>query len=578
MKTIIRLLRFLRPFAGEIFLSILLGIATIGAGIGMLGTSAYLITFAALHPSIADLQVAIVGVRFFGISRSAFRYLERLVSHSVNLKVLANIRSWFYRNIEPLAPAGLQDYHSGDLLDRVMADIETLQDFYVRVVSPLAVAAVVTLGMSLIVGSYAARLGWIIFTGMFLNGFILPILFLLITRKSSEELLANRSIMSRLMLEYFQGLEDLQAAEAQPQWSTKIQKCSNRYSAIQTTNGMISGANEALVLLVSSGTVLAILLAAVPLVRLGSVTGISLAVVVLLTMASFEATNPIPAAAQNMMASLAAGRRIFEVAGGETTDQVKPETIPDEVEINRIKASGLRFHYPDSAEMVLDGVNMAIEKGQRVALAGPSGAGKTTLTELLLGYWCPQDGELQYISENQNFLNPLQHGNIFGVISQNAYLFSESLRNNLLLAKPSASDGELIEAIGSVELLDWFGRLPDGLDTWLGERGQQMSGGEHQRLALARVLLQDSPFVILDEPTSHLDPETARSIMHMIFHRLTGKGILLVTHQLELLDEFDMIYFIKGGKVCESGTKAELLLRRGDFFSFHQIQSEGILL
>jgi ATP-binding cassette subfamily C protein CydC len=572
MKTFLRLLRFLHPFVGEICLSILVGIATIGAGIGMLGTSAYLITFAALHPSIAELQVAIVGVRFFGISRSVFRYLERLISHSVNLKVLSNIRGWFYRNIEPLAPAGLQDYHSGDLLDRVIADIETLQDFFVRVISPFIVAIVVTIVMSLFLGSYAAVLAWILLTGMLLNGFILPAFFMLISRENSRELLSNRAKLSTFMLEYFQGLEDLQASDTQDQWQKKIRDSNQALSSAQIKNGVLSGFNDALVLLIANGTALAIFIASIPLVNNGLISGVSLAVVVLLTMASFEATNPLPLAAQNLMASLAAGQRLFEVVKTNTFDQEERQSIPTYIKIDRVEVKGVGFHYPNSEEVVLKDIDLILQKGDRIALVGPSGAGKTTLIEMLLGFWKPQKGQVKYLSVNQTFDNPIQHGDIFGVVSENSYLFSESLRENLLLAKPVATDNELIEVIKRVKLFGWYETLPNGLDTWLGERGQQMSGGERQRLALARVLLNDSPFIILDEPTSHLDSETAHTIMYDLLSNLKSKGILLITHQMEFLDDLEKIYFIKDGSVSESGSKNELLTHQGDFYHFYHLQ------
>ncbi len=496
------------------------------------------------------------------------------MSHSVNLKVLANIRGWFYRKIEPIAPAGLQEYHSGDLLDRVMADIETLQDFYVRVVSPFIVAVVVTTGLCLILGSYAVVLGWILFTGMFLNGFVLPAIFIMISRSNSEQMIVNRSVMSRYMLEYFQGLEDLQASLAHDQWMKKIQLSSDRFSSSQRKGAMITGLNDALIVLVSSGTALAILVASIPLVANGWLSGISLAVVVMLTMAGFEATNPLSLAAQNLMASLAAAKRLFEVADGKTANQRPKQSIPLNAEIDKVEVKDVEFRYPKSSDTVLKELNLHLEKGKKVALVGPSGAGKTTLIELLLGFWEPQNGELVFFSEDREFRNPLQPGDTFGVITQNSYLFSESLRNNLLMAKPSATDDELIQVLTQVELQNWFALLPQGLDTWLGERGKQMSGGERQRLAVARSLLRDSPFVILDEPTSHLDTETARSMMKNAFSLLAGKGILLVTHQMDLLDEMDIIHFIKNGRITESGTKAELLELRGNFYYCSQLKKD----
>jgi ATP-binding cassette, subfamily C, bacterial CydC len=570
MKVILRLLGFLRGFTGEVLLSILTGIATISAGIGMLGTSAYLIASAALHPSIADLQVAIVGVRFFGISRSVFRYLERLVSHSVNLRVLSNIRSWFYRKIEPLAPAGLQDFHSGDLLNRVMADLETLQDFYVRVVSPLVVAVVVTAGMIAILGAYDPLLGGVLLVGMFLNGFVNPTLFILLSRTRGEKLLEARSELSMLTLEFFQGLEDLQAVGATEIWQAKIDRANKAYARLQSQNGFITGLNEGLILLVSNGTVFAVLLVGISLVNVGTITGVSMAVVTLLAMASFEAVNPLPLAAQNLMSSHAAAKRLFEVVDGKvgTIDLSHDLAVP--LKVRGLDVRAVTFAYPGSERPVLEGVSLIVRPGEKVALVGPSGAGKTTLIELLLGFWKPQRGEINFDMIDNQLAN--DRGPSFGVISQNAHIFSETLRENLLLANPKASEAEMLDALTKVDLRDWYATLPDGLDTWLGERGSQMSGGERQRLALARVILQDAPFVLLDEPTTQLDPLTARSVMASIFLLLDKKSLLLVTHQLELIKKADRIYFIDGGRIRESGTWSELLTRQGDLANFHRLQ------
>lgn len=578
MKPIGRLLSFMKPFVKEIALSILTGIITIGTGIGMLGTSAYLISYAALQPSIAELQVAIVGVRFFGITRSVFRYLERLVSHSVNLRLLARLRVWFYRNIEPGAPANLQQQRGGDLLNRVMADLETLENFYVRVVSPAIVALVITVGMSLFLGGYFLPLGSILFAGMFLNGLLVPLFMILITRKTGRQLLETRSQLSSVMLETFQGLEDLQAAGAQPRWLGEIARTDRDSARLQIYYGFLNGVTSGLALLVTNLTVLAVLLAAVPQVSAGTMTGVSLAVVTLLTMASFEATGNLPAAAQNLTASFAAAKRLFELAQSrdqQTSLTALPASQMEQAQ--QLDLKGVTLSYSGSTEAALKEVSFSLKRGERLAVVGPSGAGKTSLVNALLRFWPLQSGQI--LLDGQDLVNysPESTRGLFGVISQSTYLFSESLRQNLLLAAPQADDAELLAALHQAQLDAWLATLPAGLDTWLGDQGLQMSGGERQRLAIARVLLQKTPFVILDEPTSNLDPATEQEILTQLFEVFADRGLLIITHRLVYMEKITYICFLKAGRLVESGNQADLLALDGAYRHFYDLQKNILL-
>jgi ATP-binding cassette subfamily C protein CydC len=574
MKTLRWLLSFLRPFAGEVLLSILIGTATIAAGIGMLGTSAFLIAMAALHPSIAELQVAIVGVRFFGISRGIFRYLERLVSHSVNLRVLSRLRVWVYEAAERIAPAGLQSERSGELLNRVMADMETLENFYVRVVAPVVVAFVVTLGMSLILGGYFLQLGLILALGMILNGVFLPALSIWMTRHSGAEMQRTRAALSADMLEMFQGLADLQAAGAEQRWLARIERSSQRGGQIQSYYGFLSGLNSGATLLVANLTLIWVLVAAIPQVRSGNLSGVSLAVVSLLTMASFEATNSLPAAAQNLTASLASARRLLAlfIPAQQTEDAAAPLVDSALRAVQQVRLDDLSLRYPGSAEEALQHVSMTLTRGRVLALVGPSGAGKTSLVNLLMRFWQPQSGQIWLDGEPITNWSAESTRRLFGVISQSPTFFAETLRENLLLARPTASDAELLAALHQAELQPWLATLPEGLDTWLGEQGARLSGGEQQRLAVARVILQDTPFVILDEPTAHLDAHTEHALMTTLFRSFAGKGILLITHQLSTLHYADEILFLAQGRVVEAGDLSALLQRPGRFRTYWDLQ------
>ncbi|MHC1740771.1 MAG: thiol reductant ABC exporter subunit CydC [Anaerolineaceae bacterium] len=574
MRIIWRLLGFIKPFGLEVLLSVFLGIATISAGIGMLGTSAYLISMAALHPSIAELQVAIVGVRFFGISRGVFRYLERLVSHSVNLKVLTRLRVWVYAKAEIITPAGLQNDRGGELLNRVMADLETLENFFVRVVSPVLVALTITIGMSLFLGAYFLPLGIILAIGMTINGVVLPAITLILTKRTGSQVRQATANLSAEMLEMFQGLEDLQAAGAEERWLQKIDQNSQKSGKLQLFYGFLTGMNNGLTLLVVNLTLLVVLITAIPLVNAGAISGVSLAVVSLLTIASFEATNSLPQAAQNLSSSIASAKRLFDQLS------VPAEVISDSLNLSlaeirsckQIEIRGLSFSYPGTNDVVLQNINLDITQGHITALVGPSGAGKTSLVNLLLRFWEFKSGEILIDGESIRNYSAESTRMLFGVISQSTYLFAETLRQNLLLAKPGAADSELFDVIKKVEMEPWLKSHPDGLDTWLGEQGAKLSGGEAQRLAIARVLLQDAPFILLDEPTSHLDNETEKKILEMLFRVFSGKGVLLITHHLEMLDKVGEIIFVSGGKVTERGKQFQLLASKGAYSHYWEMQ------
>ncbi len=573
MKNLLRLLSFLRPALGQVALSILAGVATIGAGVGLLGTSAYLIASAALHPSIAELQVAIVGVRFFGISRGVFRYLERLVSHSVNLKVLSEIRVWFYRTIEPLAPARLQATRSGDLLQRATGDIETLENFYVRCVSPVIVAFITGVLACVFLGTIFPPLSWIFAAGLVINGIVLPAVALLFSRRNSRELVNSRADASAGMVEFVQSLGDLQVFGAEKRVLEKVNQTADKYTNRVLRNTLQSSLTDGLGLLVVHLTVLIALWVMIPGVSQGELSGVVLAVVALFIQAGFEGVTPLPLAAQQLGASLEAAGRLFDLAAPAqplTVPEMKSQPLTPPMVL---KVDHLSFDYGSGEDWALRDLSFTLEQGKKLALIGPSGAGKSSLLNLILHFWVPNQGSICLDQTNINHLDEDWLRRQFGVISQDTTLFSISLRDNLLLAKPDASDAELISALHDVELDDWLSSLPEGLGSWLGEQGVHLSAGERQRVAIARILLQKPPFLLLDEPVANLDPTTGALIMRQLFNLVQHSGILYITHDLLHIEEMDEILLLENGNLIDRGTATELLGKAGRFAQLVKIQA-----
>lgn len=573
-RVLLRLLSALRPFAGWTALSVLLGVGAVGAAVGLLGTSAYLISRAALQPSIADLQVAIVGVRFFGLMRGILRYLERLVTHSVNFRLLARMRVAFFAALEPLAPARLTDSRGGDLLARAVSDIDTLENFYVRAVAPPVIALVITFGTALFVGRWDFRFGLILAGGLALQGLGLPLLIRRLSAAPGRQAVAARADLNTTLVESLQGMSDLLAYGQAETRAAQVQRQGAAVGQAQVSLARTGAAGSAASVLVTQFTLIVMLAAAVPLVSAGEMDGVLLAVLALITLSSFEAAAPLPQAAQQLESSLAAGRRLYEIEDTQppVNEPAEPSPAPEGVDLS---ICGLSFGYEAGRETLRD-IQVDFPAGKRIALVGPSGAGKTTLALLLLRFLDFECGQMLLAGRDIRSYRGEDVRALAAVVSQSAYIFTASLRQNLLLARGDASEADLLAALERAGLSEWAAALPDGLDTWLGEHGVQMSGGERQRLAAARALLRDRPLLILDEPTANLDAVNERNLMNTLMQVAAGKSLLLITHRLVGLESMDEIVVMEQGQITERGTHAELAAAGGWYAQMWALQRESL--
>ena len=555
-----RLAGFLGEHWGQIIFSVLLGVLTIGSSIGLMGTSAWLISTAALHPSIATLQVAIVGVRFFGILRGVSRYFERLVSHSVTFKILTKLRVWFYKSLVPLAPARLLNFRSGDLLSRIISDIKSLEDFYVRSAAPPLVALLIGLGTSLLLGRYHPTFGILLGGFFFLSGLMLPLLVRILARETGERLVSERSRLTEGLVNFIQGLPDLIVYGQSERKQNQLEEINQRCNTAQLKLARISGLNEGLMILLSNLAMWLVMIAAIPLIQDGEIAGVMLAALALLTLTSFEAVQPLPQAMETLSSSLKAGSRLFEVVDAEpvVVDPVNPASFPSPFSL---RGENLSFFYPGSSQPALDGISFRLREGETLAIVGPSGGGKSTLTNLLLRFWEDYQGKL-LLGEEKIMLSSLTQEVIrqqISVVSQNGYLFHDTIRANIALGNPGAGNEKIITAARKAKIHKMIHSLPDGYQTIIGERGQRLSAGERQRILIARAVLKDAAVFLLDEPTANLDPLTERDVLDTLFEILKNKTALLVTHRLVGLSRVDQILVLSRGRIVERGTESELL-------------------
>jgi len=568
-----RLLGLMVPFTSRMILAVLLGAATIGSSIGLMTLSAYLIARAALHPSIADLSLAIVGVRFFGIARGLFRYGERYVTHQLTFRLLARLRTWFYAALEPLAPARLLHYRSGDLLARIVADVETLDNFYLRAIAPPAVALLIALLAAWLVGRFDPRLAGALLAFLLTAGAGVPLLARRLSRPVGRRMVRLRAALNATLIDGIQGLADLLAFGYSQRHLDRVQTLRREMTGLQGHMAHIAGLHQALTSLLMNVATVTLVAMAVPLVRSGQIDGVYLAVLALAVLSSFEAVLPLPAAFQYLDNSLEAARRLDEIlaASPAVSDPSPPRPSPDRCDLH---VENLSFAYEPGERPALNGITFSLPDGGQMAIVGSSGAGKTTLANLLLRFWDCQPGQIRLGGHDLRDYDQQDVRRLIAVVAQHAHLFNATIRDNLLLARPEAGQDEIVQAARQAQIHDWIASLSEGYDTWIGEQGLRLSAGQRQRLAIARAFLQDAPILILDEPTANLDALTEREILLALQGLMAGRTSLLITHRLLGLEAASEILVLHAGRVVERGRHHELMQIGGLYSQMWELQNQ----
>jgi ATP-binding cassette, subfamily C, bacterial CydC len=526
---------------GRVALSIALGALAVGFGVALLTTAGYLISRAAEQPPILSLTTIIVAVRFLALARPLARYLERLASHDVALRALGRIRATVYERIEPLAPAELDAFRRGDLVSRMVGDVDSLQGIYLRGLGPPVVALAVAVACVVATAFVLPAAALVLALGLALAGIAVPLLAGRLARHVGRRQAAARGELTAELVELLRGAPELVAYGREADALARVREADRELVRLGRRDALVAGLADAMSILVAGVTTAAVLALAIAAHEEATLDRVLVATLALLALSSFDAVAPLPSAARELSATLAAGRRVLELTDRRpaVTDPSDPAPAP-RAPVS-VALEGVTARYTSAAEPALELFSLRLDPGKRVALVGPSGAGKTTVTNLLLRFLDPEAGRLTIGGHDARELRQEDVRRTFALAGQEAHVFDSTIRENLRLAQPDASDQELRDALRRARLDEWVESLPDGLDTLVGEEGSRLSGGQRQRLVVARALLSDAPVLLLDEPTAHLDEETAEELVADVLDAAAGRSVLLVTHRPEGLDLVDEI-------------------------------------
>jgi thiol reductant ABC exporter CydC subunit len=549
MKTVRWLMYSIRPELKRLVAAALLGSLALACSIGLMATSAWLISRAAEHPPVLYLTVAIVAVRAFGIGRGVLRYAERLLAHDAAFRVLGRTRVRAWLDLDRAAPAGLGQTRSGDLLSRVVSDTETIQDLLVRGLLPIAIGIVTGTATVLLLTFLLPAAGAVLLVGLLVAGVLAPLATLRLAEQAERRLSPARSAIAVPIHELLTGAADLTAYRAVDRQLGRIAVRDRQLTSLLQRSALGSGLGAGLTNAALALTVLGELLVGVAAVRDGRLHGVVLAVLVLTPLAAFEVVGPLPAAARHLVRGLRAAERLRDL------ERLPAPSVAwgNKVAVgNTLALHGVTARWPGSIEPAVHGLDLMLSPGRRVAVIGESGAGKSTLAAVLLGFLAPEGGRVTFGGVELSELDEADFRRQVVLCAQGDHLFDTTIRDNLRIGRPDAGDEELLDVLEQVRLRDWVRRQPLGLDTTVGERGERLSGGERQRLALARALLADPSVLILDEPTAHLDAATADELTRDILAATHGRTILLITHRLEGLETVDEVLELSAGHVIHN--------------------------
>ncbi len=571
MRDLIPYLKLYKKHWFGLSLGMLLAFLTLFASIGLLTLSGWFLSAAA----IAGLTIAretfnymLPGafVRGFAMGRTAGRWGERVVSHNATFKLLTDLRIFFFSKLAPLIPGRVSNLRDADILNRLVADIDAMDHVYLRLISPMIVGTLGIAGLTAVVCWFDVELGLTLGAILLVLLLTWPVLFYKLGKQNGSELTQNKADLRIATLDWLQGYSELTLFGAEKRYRSAIFTMQERLLKNQMFNAHFAGLAQALLMLANGWTLVLMLWLAADGVG-GNTPNPMIALVVFATMASVELLMPIAGAFQHLGQTLTSARRLNEVILAEPDVQFPAEDASHSGEYS-IEYRDMSFHYPDGDAQVVKGINLHIPAQHRIAIVGQTGSGKSTLLQLLNRYWDVQQGEILIGGQPIQNWSESQLRQAISVVSQRVDILNGSLRDNLLMASPNADDtalNDVLNKVGLAKLLEG-----QGLDTWLGDGGRQLSGGEKRRVGIARALLHNAPILLLDEPTEGLDKQTEQQIMKLFETHFEDKTVVFITHRLVDLDKMDSICLIEQGEIVEHGSHSDLLAQKGRYFELNQ--------
>ncbi|MEZ8689329.1 cysteine/glutathione ABC transporter ATP-binding protein/permease CydC [Vibrio splendidus] len=571
MRDLLPYLKLYKKHWFGLSLGMLLAFATLSASIGLLTLSGWFISASA----VAGLTIAREtfnymlpggGVRGLAMSRTAGRWGERVVSHNATFKLLTDLRIFFFKKLAPLIPGRISNLRDADLLNRLVADVDAMDHVYLRLVSPVTVGVFGIFFLTLFLMWFDSSLGLILGSILLIMLLVWPILFYKLGKRNGGELTQNKADLRVTTLDWIEGYSELTLFGAEERYRNAILETQRKLMANQFVNANLTGMASAALMLFNGLTLVLMLWLAADGVG-GNAPDPFIALMAFATMASFELLMPIAGAFQHLGQTLSSARRLNEVILSEPEVQFAEEKL----DINKpldITFSNVTFNYPDSERNVLNAVDLTIPATHKVAIVGQTGSGKSTLIQLLTRYWDPKKGYISIAGIELTQWNESQLRESISVVSQRVDILNGTLRDNLLIARPEATDDHLaniLKDVGLEKLLE-----NNALDSWLGDGGRQLSGGEKRRIGIARAILHDAPILLLDEPTEGLDKQTEHSIMTLFEKHFEGKTVIFITHRLIGLESMDSIVLIEQGEIVENGSHETLLNEAGRYFQLRQ--------
>jgi ABC-type transport system involved in cytochrome bd biosynthesis fused ATPase/permease subunit len=591
--SLVRLLWLARPLRRRLILAVLASAIATGCGIALLGTSGFLLARASQHPNILAIAIAVVAVRGLSVGRGVFRYAERLASHDVAFRILVDIRVRAFQRLERLAPAGLRTLRPGDVLARLVSDVDATQDLFLRGVAPPAAAILAGAGAAVACLLILPSAGVVLAVGLLAAGTLVPWLAAARARQAGLRLAPARGEFAAHFTDLMSGAADLHAFGAVDAAAGRTARSGAALATMERRAASGMGLGTGLSSATAGLTVWAVLALAVAATGAGTLTRVPLAVVTLTALAAFEVVVALPAAAIQLGQARAGAARLTAVVDAPDPVRDPPAPLPLPAGPVRVRLRGAQVRYEPGGPLALGGaagsglaergaagsglaergaagsglaergVDLDLAPGRRVALVGPTGAGKSTVAAVLLRFCELSGGSATLNGQDLSAYAADDVRTVIGGCAQDPHIFNTTIAGNIRLARPGATHEQLITAADRAGLLPWIESLPLGWDTPVGAHGAAISGGQRQRLALARALLADPALMILDEPTAHLDPDSRRALTADILTATQGRATLLITHDLDGLDQVDEIVVLDQGRVVARGTHAELVRSGG---------------